>query len=168
MNNSELTEVKKAQRRLASIKRLHEGFMLPESEIASYLDSGMPYLELKKICLCGYITKKPVAEIIEMRKMYIWTRVLYLLGLSAEKLVVEEKLYKAERLERLYGFDKALVLHYMDLGFASHQIKRAYYISQHCDKPMLEILEMKTRLQKWPDIAESLGLSRDCCFGEKK
>ena len=44
----------------------------------------------------------------------------------------------------------------------------SHYISTHCDKPILEILEMKTRAQKWPDIAEELGLLREVCFGEKK
>lgn len=168
MADVELTNVEKQeQKRLADIKRLHESFLLSEDEIAKYLDSGINYLELKKICLCSYITKKPVAEIVEMRKKLVWTRTMYLLGLDAVTFAEGEKNYKADRLNRLFGIDRELLMKYLNMGFASHQIKRAYYISTHCDKPILEILEMKTRAQKWPDIAESLGLPRETCMCAK-
>jgi len=168
MAEIELTEIEKqAQKRIADIKRLHESFLFSEEEIAKYLDSGMNYLELKKICLCSYITKKPVAEIVEMRKQLVWTRTIYLLGLDAETFAEGERNYKADRINRLFGIDRDLLMKYLNMGFASHQIKRAYYISTHCDKPILEILEMKSREQKWPDIAESLGLPRESCMYAK-
>lgn len=166
---AEITEAEKqAKRRFANIKSLHDSFLLDENEVAKYLDSGMDYLELKKICLCSYIVKKPVDDIAAMRKKWVWTRVMYLLGLTAESFAEGEKSFKADRINRLFGIDRELVLKYLNMGFASHQIKRAYYISTHCDKPILEILEMKTRAQKWPDIAEELGLLREVCFGEQK
>lgn len=160
-------EEKEQKRRLANIKQLHESFLVDENVIAEYLDDGMAYLELKKIMLCAYITNKSIAEIVAMRKDFVWTRVMYLLGLTAAKFDEGEKNFKADRISRLFNIDRDLVMKYQNLGFASHQIKRAYYLSTYCDKPMLEILEMKTRTKKWPDIAEELGLPREACFQKK-
>lgn len=160
-------EEKEHKRRLANIRQLHESFLVDENIIADYLESGMDYLELKKIMLCSYITKRPINEIVDMRKEFVWTRVLYLLGLTAAKFDEGEKNFKADRISRLFNIERDMVIKYQNLGFASHQIKRAYYLSTYCDKPMLEILEMKTRTKKWPDIAEELGLPREACFQKK-
>ena len=121
-------------------------------------------MELKKLCLHAYAAKKPLAEVAALREKYVWTRVDYLLGLTPEKLAKGELEYKADRLQRLFGLDKKLTTKYMKLGYASHQVKRAIFISRHCDKSVEELLAMKTRQQKWGDICEQLGLPRDACM----
>ena len=37
-------------------------------------------------------------------------------------------------------------------------------IARHCDVPLIEILNMKTRQIKWGNVAEQLGLPRDACM----
>lgn len=146
-----------------SIKKLHDSYMLEESRVARFLDEGMPYLELNKICLHGYITGRPIEEIAEMRKLYTWTRTFYLLGLTPESYAEGEKNYKADRISRLFGLDRELLVKYLHMGFASHQIKSAYFISMNTGKDILELLESKTRAKKWGDIAEEMGLPREGC-----
>lgn len=153
----------KLQDRDRNVKKLHDSYMLEEELVGRLLDEGIPYLELNKICLHAYITGKPVEEIVEMRKLYTWTRTFYLLGLTPESYAEGEKNYKADRISRLFGIDRDLLVKYLHMGFASHQIKSAYFISCNTGKDILELLEMKTRSKKWKDIAVEMGLPPEGC-----
>ena len=155
---------KKPMDREKAITGLYNSFLFDKEELGKYFDSGISYMELKKLCLHAYAAKKPLAEVAALRDRYVWTRVDYLLGLTPEKLAKGELEYKADRLQRLFGLDKKLTTKYMKLGYASHQVKRAIFISRHCDKSVEELLAMKTRQQKWGDICEQLGLPRDACM----
>lgn len=146
-----------------NLQKLHDSYMLEKDRVAKFLDEGMPYLELNKICLHSYITGKPIEEIAEMRKLYTWTRTFYLLGLTPESYAEGEKNYKADRISRLFGLDRSMLMKYLHMGFASHQIKSAYFISMNTGKDILELLESKTRAKKWGDIAEEMGLPREGC-----
>lgn len=155
---------KKPMDREKAVTGLYNNFLYDKDELGKYFDSGITYMELKKMCLHAYAAKKPLAEVVQLREKYVWTRTDYLLGLTPEKLAKAEMEYKADRLQRLFGLDKKLVKKYMKLGYASHQVKRAMFIASHCDKTVEEILAMKTRQQKWGDICEQLGLSREACM----
>lgn len=143
---------------------LHDSFLFDKEELGELFDSGISYMELKKLCLHAYAAKKPVREVAQLRDKYVWTRVDYLLGLTPEKLARAEHEYKVDRIHRLFGLDKKLVDKYMRMGYASHQVKRAMFLARHCDKSVEELLAMKTRQQKWGDICEQLGLPRDACM----
>lgn len=155
---------KKPMDRDKAITGLYNSFQYDKEELGKYYDSGISYLELKKLCLHAYAAKKPLAEVVALREKYTWTRTDYLLGLTPAKLAEREMEYKVDRLHRLFGLDKKQVLKYMKLGYASHQVKRAMFIATHCDKSVEDILAMKTRQQKWGDICEQLGLPRDACM----
>ena len=111
---------KKPMDREKALTGLYNSFLFNKEELGKYFDSGISYMELKKLCLHAYAAKKPL--------------------------------------------DKKLTTKYMKLGYASHQVKRAIFISRHCDKSVEELLAMKTRQQKWGDICEQLGLPRDACM----
>ena len=53
---------------------------------------------------------------------------------------------------------------YMKKGYAAHSVKRAMFIATHCNKSVEEILAMKTRQIKWPEICIKLGLPEDACM----
>lgn len=161
---ADATAKRPAMTKEKAVAGLHFSFLLPEEEIGKYFDEGIAYKELKELCLHAYIAKRPLAEVVDLRKKYTWTRAKALLGLTPQKIYDGTLAYKADRLYRLAGIDKKTSIKYMKMGYASHQVKRAYFISTHCDKPLLEILEMKTRQLKWGDVAEKLGLPREACM----
>lgn len=147
-----------------ALANLTTNFQYDRTELAGFLDSGISYTELRNICLHAYAAQKPLSYVADLRAKYGWTRVKYLLGLTPEKFAHREMDYKVERLERLFGLAPKETRKYMQLGYSSHQVKRAMFISMHCDKSVEEILAMKTRQQKWGDICEELGLPRDACM----
>ena len=147
-----------------AIATLQVGFDYSEAELGKYLDEGMSYKELKSICMHAFAADVPLQKVVELRHKYGWTRVKFLLGLTPQKFYEGELEYKANRLYKIMGLDKKTSIKYMKLGFASHQVKRASYIARHCDVPLIEILNMKTRQIKWGDVAEQLGLPRDACM----
>lgn len=155
---------KKAMDKDKAVNGLHDSFLFDKADIGALFDSGISYMELKKLCLHAYAAKKPLTDVAQLRDKYVWTRVDYLLGLTPEKLARAEREYKVDRLHRLFGLDKKLVAKYMQLGYASHQVKRAMFLARHCDKSVEELLAMKTRQRKWGDICEQLGLPRDACM----
>ncbi len=145
------------------INSLHVGFQYDKDEIAKYLDSGIKYLELKKICMHAFAARVPLAHVVAMREKYCWTRVAHDLGVDAATLEARTMDYKAERLERVYGLDQQLTRKYMAMGYASHQVRMAINMARYTDMPIEDILALKTRQQKWGDLCEQLGLSRDAC-----
>lgn len=147
-----------------AIATLQVGFDYSEAELSKYLDEGMSYQELKNICMHAFAANVPLQEVAALRYKYGWTRVKFLLGLTPQKFYEGELNYKANRLYKIMGLDKKTSIKYMKLGFASHQVKRASYIARHCDVPLIDILNMKTRQIKWGDVAEQLGLPRDACM----
>ena len=147
-----------------AIATLQVGFDYSEAELGKYLDEGMSYKELKNSCMHAFAANVPLQKVVERRHKYGWTRVKFLLGLTPQKFYEGELKYKANRLNKIMGLDKKTSIKYMKLGFASHQVKRASYIARHCDVPLIEILNMKTRQIKWGDVAEQLGLPRDACM----
>ena len=155
---------KKPMDKEKAVNGLHDSFLFDKEELGELFDSGISYMELKKLCLHAYAAKKPVKEVAQLRDKYVWTRVDYLLGLTPEKLARAEHEYKVDRIHRLFGLDKKLVDKYMRMGYASHQVKRAMFLARHCNKSVEELLAMKTRQQKWGDICEQLGLPRDACM----
>lgn len=150
--------------RAKAISSLQVGFDYSEAELGKYLDSGINYKDLKNICMHAFIADVPLQEIVDLRKKYGWTRIKFLLGLTPQKFYEGELRYKANRLYKIMGLDKEVAIKYMKLGFPSHQVKRAHYIARHCDVPVIDILNMKTRQIKWGDVAEQLGLPRDACM----
>lgn len=147
-----------------AVAMLRVGFDYSEEELGNYLEQGMKYMELKNICMHAFAADVPLKQVADMRVKYGWTRIKFLLGLTPQKFYEAELQYKANRLYKIMGMDKKTAIKYMKLGFASHQVKRAGYIARHCDVPMIDILNMKTRQIKWGDVAEQLGLPRDACM----
>ena len=146
------------------ITTLHTNFNYDRVELGSYLNQGISPNDLRTLCKYAYYAEVPLQEVANLREKYVWTRVRFLLGLTPERLYERELEYKAERLERIMGLDRNIAMAYMRMGFPSHEVKRASYIASHCDTPLLDILNMKTRQLKWPDVAEKLGLPRDACM----
>ena len=150
--------------RAKAIETLQVGFDYTAAELGKYLDQGISYKELKNICMHALAANVPLQEVVDLRHKYGWTRVKFLLGLTPQKFYEGELQYKANRLNKIMGLDRKVAIKYMKLGFASHQVKRASYIARHCDVPLIDILNMKTRQLKWGDVAEQLGLPRDACM----
>ena len=147
-----------------AVATLQVGFDYSDEELGALYDTGISYQELKNTCMHAFIANVPLQEVVDLRKKYGWTRIKFLLGLTPQKFYEGELQYKANRLYKIMGLDKEVSIKYMKLGFPSHQVKRAHYIARHCDVPVIEILNMKTRQIKWGDVAEQLGLPRDACM----
>ena len=162
--NTSQAMTRKPMERDKAIATLYNNFQYDKADLGKYLDSGMSYMELKNICLHAYAAQEPLGEVVKLRSKYVWPRVKFLLGLTPEKFAERELDYKADRLERLFGINKNVGMKYLKMGFAAHQIKRASFLAAKCDKSLYDILLMKTRQQKWGDIAEQLGLPRDACM----
>lgn len=146
-----------------AIEQLHIDFGYLKEEIAQYMDAGNSYVEMKNCMLHAYASKVSLAEIMEMRKLYGWAKIDYLLKLSAQDLWEANIEHQADRMEKFMNLDRKIVIEWMHKGYGVHQVKRASFIARHIDMPLGDILAMKTRKVKWPEIAVSLGLRPEDC-----
>ncbi|MDO4177929.1 MAG: hypothetical protein Q4D21_01960 [Phascolarctobacterium sp.] len=149
--------------RETAIARLEFDFGYRAEAIAAYMDAGNSYLELKNCMLHAYAAKVPLEKIIEMRKLYGWAKINYQLGLSAQDLWEANIEHQADRMEKFMGLDRKIVIEWMHKGYGVHQVKRASFIARHIDMPLKDILALKTRQIKWPEVAVSLGLRPEDC-----
>lgn len=145
------------------IETLHMDFGYDKKVISEYMDAGNSYMELKDCMLHAYASKVSLSEIVEMRKLYGWAKVNFLLKLSAQDLWEANIEHQADRMEKFMGLDRSIVIEWMHKGYGVHQIKRASFIARHIDMPLADILALKTRKIKWPEIAVKLGLRPEDC-----
>ena len=127
--------------------------VINKDEIKNYLDAGVNYRDLDRACLFAYMTKKPVAEILEMKKEVPWTRVQYALGLTAQKLHELNIQYKAERTNHWWGFDEKRTYEAMMQGYPWHWVKIAWILSGHSNYSMEEILTARKYTESWIEWA---------------
>ena len=136
--------------------------ILNKEEIKSYLDDGVSFRDLDRACLYAYITKKPVGEILKMKKELPWTRVQFKLGLSAQKFHALNTQYKADMTNRWWGFDKARSYKAMMQGYPWHWVKIAWILAEHSDYTMEQILSSRKYTESWIQWSEkNLGISAD-------
>lgn len=57
---------KKPMDKEKAVNGLHDSFLFDKEELGELFDSGISYMELKKLCLHAYAAKKPVKEVAQL------------------------------------------------------------------------------------------------------
>ncbi len=128
--------------------------VINKDQIKKYLDSGVNYRDLDRACLYAYLTKKPVDEILSLKKELPWTRVQYKLGLTAQKFHTLNTRYKAERTHHWWGFDEKRSYKAMMEGYPWHWVKIAWIMAEHSDFTMEQVLASRKYTESWIQWAE--------------
>lgn len=136
--------------------------VINKDEIKNYIDAGVNFRDLDRACLYAYMTKKPVNEILTLKKELPWTRVQYKLGLTAQKFHTLNIRYKAERTHHWWGFDEKRSYKAMMEGYPWHWVKIAWIMAEHSDFTMEQILASRKYSESWIQWAgKNLNIDAD-------
>lgn len=136
------------------VRAIHYKYLLKESQINEILDSGVRYADLDKAALLSVMTKKPVEDILWLRKKNPWGRVEKKLGLTDAVYADLYKRARAERLSRFYGIDEERAFSLLSEGYPNHWIRLAFLLEQHTGMKTEDILARRTKEIKWKPWAE--------------
>lgn len=134
-------------------------FMTPE-EAEAFLQKDVAFRELEKAALYSYVSGRNVEEILALRREEPWQRVQALIGATGQKLYDRQIEMKAENLERWWGIDREIGLHYLRKGYPMHYVKVSWILSNHTGRTMDWILQDRKYRESWKDWAKrQLGIS---------
>lgn len=74
----------------------------------------------------------------------------------------------AQDLADTFDLDKQAILNYNQQGWKMHDLREAAFLSFASQKPLADVLNMKTASNGWPDVNEALGLTREQHFNARE
>ena len=69
-----------------ALYRLSDKYGFSEAELSQYVETVVDYKKMKELCLYARLSKKPLAEVVELSEIYPKGRLKILLGLNPQKL----------------------------------------------------------------------------------
>jgi len=143
-------------------------FGLSKDEVEKYMHQRVAPHELMHAAMLAKISGKPFAEILSMKNLAnTWPDVEQSLGVTKEqiKAVMEES--RAAKLASQLNIAQDAVAGLLKDGYHPHDIAAAAKLAQATQKPITEILAMKTINNQWPDVARSLGVDPNAVKPDK-
>ena len=122
------------------IRILHGKYDISEEEARNLLKEDTSFSDLKRVCLWSVIAKRPVSEVLALKRDNPWDRLPVLLKVTPQE-------YHDRNLEE---------------GYPMHYVKIATILSRHTGKPMSFFLKDRKASESWiAYCARTLGISED-------
>lgn len=151
-----------------AVRIFHADYLFDEAELGRLYDK-YGFNDTEDICLVAYMSKKPLAEVEDLRYKYSWERMKYVLGLTPEIYFNRCVDYQARRLEERMDIPRKVTKKYMHLGYAMHHINSAYLLAQKAGLDISKVIDLKTPKNSWSDVAAKIGVSEaDCQWMKNK
>lgn len=144
-----------------TIHLLNEKYDFSQDELGRYLDNGKNYRELDQLCLYAYLSRKPLAKVVEFKENYTGERLKLALGLTPQNFYKRSLVYKSSRLASEIQLAESTVLKYLKQGYTDKDIKMAVFLAAASKLAVNDILKMRTIKVSWPDIAVNIGVDID-------
>lgn len=145
-----------------AVRIFHADYLFDEAELGRLYDK-YGFNDTEDICLVAYMSKKPLAEVEDLRDKYSWERMKYVLGLTPEIYFNRCVDYQARRLEERMDIPRKVTKKYMHLGYAMHHINSAYLLAQKAGLDISKVIDLKTPKNSWSDVAAKIGVSEAEC-----
>ena len=145
-----------------AVRIFHADYLFDEAELGRLYDK-YGFNDTEDICLVAYMSKKPLAEVEDLRYKYSWERMKYVLGLTPEIYFNRCVDYQARRLEERMDIPRKVTKKYMHLGYAMHHINSAYLLAQKAGLDISKVIDLKTPKNSWSDVAAKIGVSEAEC-----
>lgn len=149
-----------------AVRIFHADYLFDEAELGRLYDK-YGFNDTEDICLVAYMSKKPLAEVEDLRYKYSWERMKYVLGLTPEVYFERCVDYQARRLAERMDIPRKVTKKYMHLGYAMHHINSAYLLAQKAGLDISKVIDLKTPKNSWSDVAAKIGVSEDDCQAMK-
>lgn len=167
LGTEQLTQVKKSSRRgrgeisvEKAVETVHKNYGTNEATARSYLDKGLKFMYLDRLCLYSYMTGKPLDELYALYQKNSWERLRYKIGLTPEQLYKKKCAYNADRISQRLNLDRKLAYKMMATDHYPMQFTvLAMLIGKAAGKDPLMVVEWRTHENKWEDVAARAGLN---------
>lgn len=139
---------------------LHDDYLFSKEELEKYI-GRLGFNELENICLVAYMAQVPLSKVNNMRSKYSWEIIKKKLGLTPK--VYDERCiaYQARRLQERLEMPTELTISLMNEGISMHHSTLAFLLSKATNNTIENILNAKTPIKSWNDVAEEIGISKE-------
>lgn len=144
------------------IRILHGKYDISEEEARNLLKEDTSFSDLKRVCLWSVIAKRPVSEVLALKRDNPWDRLPVLLKVTPQEYLDRNLALRAHQLHSWWGFDEKACYQAMEEGYPMHYVKIATILSRHTGKPMSFFLKDRKASESWiAYCARTLGISED-------
>lgn len=144
------------------IRILHGKYDISEEEARNLLKEDISFSDLKRVCLWSVIAKRPVSEVLALKRDNPWDRLPVLLKVTPQEYHDRNLALRAHQLHSWWGFDEKACYQAMEEGYPMHYVKIATILSRHTGKPMSFFLKDRKASESWiAYCARTLGISED-------
>ena len=144
------------------IRILHGKYDIGEKEARNLLQEDISFRDLDRVCLWSVIAKRPVSEVLALKRDNPWDRLPVLLKVSPQEYHDRNLALRAHQLHSWWGFDEKACYWAMEEGYPMHYEKIATILSRHTGKPLTFFLNDRKASESWVAYcARTLGISED-------
>lgn len=154
-HQQKLTPEQKAQ-------RMSQVFGVSQADILKYNTTGMSFKDIGRAAFLANASGKDLSEVISHKTASnTWKDVSMEIGVTKEQFKAAAQNMTANRLNVKLGLDRQTTLDLLHQGHKARNIAMAGLLSKDSGKSINDILAMKTKDNKWQDVAKSLGVNDD-------
>lgn len=144
----------KAAERIAAI------FAVNKEDVLSLYQQGYKMGAIAHAAFLSQAAGRPLADVLAMKTdQNTWQDVKNQLGLTPEQLKAERHAVTGQIMHLKFGFDAATVKDLLDQGQKPRDVAMAGLLAQNTGKSINDVIALKTKDNKWQDVAQSLGVS---------
>lgn len=143
-------------------ERLSKIFGLDKNDILKHNTEGMSFKDIGRAAFIANASGRSLGEVISHKtSTNTWKDVSKDLGVTKDQFKAAYQRLTAKRFNAKLGLDENTVLDLLHQGQRPRNIAMAGLLSKDTGKSLKDILAMKTKDNKWQDIAKSLGVNDD-------
>ena len=144
------------------IRILHGKYDIGEKEARNLLQEDISFRDLDRVCLWSVIAKRPVSEVLALKRDNPWDRLPVLLKVSPQEYHDRNLALRAHQLHSWWGFDESISYRAMADGYPMHYVKIAWILAKHTGKAMDFFLQDRKSSEPWTVYcARTLKISED-------
>lgn len=146
----------------AAAKQVADTFGVSESEVKQAIDDDADFRDIGQAAMLAKLSQKSFADVLAMKTdSNHWTDVRESLGITREAVQDAMDDMAAVHIARHNDVDQKTVILLLHNGYRPWDIESAAAIANASGKDIQTVLDSKKINNRWGDVAEQFGVSRD-------
>ena len=143
-------------------KHISEQFGVSESEVKDALDAKTDFRNIGRAAMLAKISNKSFSDVLGMKTdSNSWRDVADSLGVTRDQIRSERQSMTADRIAAKGTIEKDAALSLLENGYQPRDIEKAALLAKESGKDVQSVLDLKKINNRWSDVAEQLGVSKD-------
>lgn len=136
-------------------------YKVSKLSVLKYNAGGKSFRYINHAAFLAYASGKSLDEVMSLKTDdNNWKTVAADLGLTKDQMRTARNTIFADRMQSKFGIDSQTTSDLLKEGYKHRHIAMAGLLAQKANKPVTDVVKMKTVTNNWSDVAKILGVDR--------